>query len=237
MSDERRGEGAAGSSSGSGHTSDEARETAALYALGTLASDESLAFEAHLRGGCPECAAAVRSFLDITASLEKAVAVPALEPRRALRDELLRRVAHEKQDAAARAGEPAERPADETQVWKRWQETAGSFIAPGLFTLRAAEGNWQDTAVPGVSVKPLFVDKERDYVTMLVRMAPGSSYPRHTHAGAEECFVIEGELRVAGRVLNPGDYQRADAASDHGEQATDEGCLLLIVSSQHDELF
>ncbi|MFN0149103.1 MAG: cupin domain-containing protein [bacterium] len=237
MSDDRFGAGSAGDASASGHTHDEVLETAALYALGAIPSDEARAFEAHLRGGCPDCAAAVRSFLDITASLEKAVASPALEPSPALRDELLRRAAQEKSDPTARAGAPAERPAEETQVWKRWQESGGSFMAPGLFTLRAAEGNWQDTAVPGVSVKPLFVDKERDYVTMLVRMAPGSSYPRHTHAGAEECFVLEGNLRVAGRVLQPGDYQRADAASDHGEQSTDDGCLLLIVSSQHDELF
>lgn len=237
MSDEKIEAGSAGGSSDPGRTCDAAREIAALYALGTLTSDESSAFEAHLGGGCPDCAAAVKSFLDITASLEKAVAGPGREPRSALRAELLRRVASEKRDTAARAGDASEHRARETQVWKHWQETPGSFIEPGLFTLRASEGNWQETAVPGVSVKPLFVDKDRDYVTMLVRMAPGSSYPRHSHAGAEECFVLEGDLRVAGRVLRAGDYQRADATSNHGEQATDEGCLLLIVSSQHDELF
>ena len=85
-------------------------------------------------------------------------------------------------------------------------------------------------------MKPLFVDRERDYVTMLVRMAPGTSYPCHRHGGAEECYVLQGDLHVAGQVLHSGDHQRADDASEHGVQSTEEGCLLLIVSSQHDEL-
>jgi anti-sigma factor ChrR (cupin superfamily) len=71
---------------------------------------------------------------------------------------------------------------------------------------------------------------------MLVRMDPGSSYPGHLHAGVEECFVLEGELRVGEEVLRRGDYQRADEGSEHGIQWTEKGCLLLIVSSQDDEL-
>jgi anti-sigma factor ChrR (cupin superfamily) len=224
MNREKRDEGALPEGAGHGHPNDTTRETAALYALGALTREESDAFEAHV-AGCEACAAEVRSFLEITASLERGVSGGGITPSPSVRDELLRRVAGEK----SRAGV-------ETQVWKRWSEIPGALIAPGLFTLRASEGMWEETAVPGVAVKPLFVDRERDYVTMLVRMAPGTSYPCHRHGGAEECYVLQGDLHVAGQVLHPGDYQRADDASEHGVQSTEEGCLLLIVSSQHDEL-
>lgn len=34
----------------------------------------------------------------------------------------------------------------------------------------------------------------------------GASYPAHTHAGAEELHLLEGELWINGRKLVPGDY-------------------------------
>jgi anti-sigma factor ChrR (cupin superfamily) len=67
-------------------------------------------------------------------------------------------------------------------------------------------------------------------------MDRGTSYPPHRHADVEECYVLQGDLRVAGRVLRAGDYQRADRDSVHGVQSTENGCLLLIVSSTDDEL-
>jgi anti-sigma factor ChrR (cupin superfamily) len=224
MSREKRDEEAPPVRTGHGHSNDTMRETAALYALGALTSEERDTFEAHV-AACEACAVEVRSFLEVTASLERGVSGGGIQPSPKVRDELLRRVAEEKS-----------RDGSETQVWKRWSEIPGAFIAPGLFTLRANEGTWEETAVPGVSVKPLFVDRERDYVTMLVRMAPGTSYPCHRHGGAEECYVLQGDLHVAGQVLHAGDYQRAEDTSEHGVQSTEAGCLLLITSSQHDEL-
>jgi quercetin dioxygenase-like cupin family protein len=72
---------------------------------------------------------------------------------------------------------------------------------------------------------------------MLVRMEPGSSYPGHVHGGPEECYVISGDLRVGDSLhMRAGDYQRVAAGMTHPVQSTDEGCLLLITSSLHDEL-
>jgi anti-sigma factor ChrR (cupin superfamily) len=102
--------------------------------------------------------------------------------------------------------------------------------------LRAGEGEWEPTAAPGVKARTLHVDPARRYVTMLIRMEPGASYPGHRHADIEECYVLEGDLRVGGERLGAGDYQRADARSCHGVQSTEKGCLLLIVSSQEDEI-
>ena len=41
---------------------------------------------------------------------------------------------------------------------------------------------------------------------MLVRLAPGASYPAHTHAGVEELHLLDGELWIDERKLFPGDY-------------------------------
>ena len=66
-------------------------------------------------------------------------------------------------------------------------------------------------------------------------MAPGTSYPGHRHAGVEECYVLEGDLRVGDLVMRAGDYQRAAIGSVHGVQSTEGGCLLLVLMSDRDE--
>ncbi|MGH7496423.1 MAG: cupin domain-containing protein [bacterium] len=124
-------------------------------------------------------------------------------------------------------------PRPPVQLWKSWITNAPPA---DLVIQRRDEGAWEDTGVEGVAVKQLFVDPERGYVTMLVRMAAGSSYPSHRHAGYEECYVLQGDLSVGESVLHAGDYQRAEGGSVHVVQSTNNGCLLFIVSSQNDEL-
>jgi anti-sigma factor ChrR (cupin superfamily) len=85
-------------------------------------------------------------------------------------------------------------------------------------------------------VKRLFADTRRDSVTMLIRMAPGTEYPAHRHGGAEECLVLEGDIQVGDLSLRAGDYHCAQLDSVHDVTRTTGGCLLLIVSSQHDQL-
>src|SRR5258707_862196 len=50
---------------------------------------------------------------------------------------------------------------------------------------RWSEPDWEQVA-PGIECKLLATDTERHRVSMLVRLAPAASYPRHTHAGAEQ---------------------------------------------------
>ena len=113
-------------------------------------------------------------------------------------------------------------------AWKSWSAAAG--------VVRKDGGAWSE-AKPGVLVKQLAVDPAQHSVTMLVRMDPGSSWPPHRHGGTEQCFVLEGELHVGEEtVLHAGDFQSMDSATVHPVQWTATGCLLLIVSSQHDQL-
>jgi len=137
-----------------------------------------------------------------------------------------------KQRILSLAGQPeAAQPA--VQLWKNW----GTESVPADMVIRRRqEGDWEATGVDGVQAKRLFADGERGYVSMLVRMAAGSAYPSHRHAGYEECYVLQGDLRVGETVLSAGDYQRAAGGSVHVVQSTEQGCLLFIVSSQHDEL-
>jgi anti-sigma factor ChrR (cupin superfamily) len=215
---------------GEKHPDDRSRETAALLAAGALPPGEARAFEEHARA-CAACAAELAALRETAARLGMAAADRAPAPPAGLREKVLARAAA---DAPAPRVDEAPPPAAETQVWKLW--SGGGEAEEGLRILRRGEGTWEPTASPGVSVKPLHVDSARRYVTMLVRMEPGSSYPGHLHAGAEECFVLDGELRVGDEVLQRGDYQRAAEGSEHGRQWTEKGCLLLIVSSQDDEL-
>ena len=198
--------------------------SASLAVLGALGEDDVTRLREHIADGCPECATEIRDARLTTARLDLRTIGEGEAPPASLRARVL--------DAVR----PAQTHDDSVQTWRRWMDTAARSGAPGLSTLRRDEGQWEATSVPGIDVKPLGVDAERRYVTMLVRMAAGSAYVPHRHAGLEECFVLEGDLRVAGEHLHAGDYQRADTASLHGVQSTDEGCTLLIVSSQDDEL-
>ncbi len=70
---------------------------------------------------------------------------------------------------------------------------------------RWAEPEWQQVAA-GIECKLLATDAERHRVSLLVRLAPGASYPAHTHAGVEELHLLDGELWIDARKLVPGDY-------------------------------
>ncbi len=54
-----------------------------------------------------------------------------------------------------------------------------------------SEPEWEQVA-PGIECKLLATDTEGHWVSMLVRLAPGASYPAHTHAGVEELHLLDG---------------------------------------------
>jgi anti-sigma factor ChrR (cupin superfamily) len=106
---------------------------------------------------------------------------------------------------------------------------------PGLVFAFADEGEWQAMA-PGVEAKVLNMDADRQRVTALVRMAPGSRYDDHRHTRTEELVVIEGSCYCGGKLLRKGDYHRAEAGSIHFNTYTDDGSLMLIITSVQNEM-
>jgi quercetin dioxygenase-like cupin family protein len=174
----------------------------------------------------PDFWAEVRSLRDAAAGL--AASGPRQKPRRDLWPEI-----HARVTSGEKAPQPAGETAGNSQLWKRWP--AGPVAES--WVLAAQDGSFEATDIEGIAVRRLFVDEEGDRVTMLVRMAPGTVYPAHRHGGAEECYVLAGDLAIGDELaLRSGDYQRMDAGSVHAVQATRGGCLLLIASSRHDEL-
>lgn len=107
--------------------------------------------------------------------------------------------------------------------------------AGGLTFVKSSEGVWQEIA-PGISAKVLFFDPKSRRATALLRVAPGARYAPHRHTEAEEFYVLEGGCRFEGRELGPGDYHRAETGSLHMDTSSDDGCLLLVISSPQNEM-
>ena len=110
------------------HTSltDELRDRAVSYALGTLTADEALAFEEHLEEGCTACRREVESYREVVGGIGLAAAP--VRPDRRVRDKVLSRI---------RSGESSETPRM-TFVLERegdWQE-----VQPGVHRKELGRG-------------------------------------------------------------------------------------------------
>ena len=71
---------------------------------------------------------------------------------------------------------------------------------------------------------------------MLVRLAPGASYPAHTHAGVEELHLLHGELWIDERKLLPGDYNYGAPEASDQRVWSETGCTCVLVTSTRDIL-
>jgi quercetin dioxygenase-like cupin family protein len=190
----------------------EPSELAALYTAGALPESEAREYEQRMAAGCPLSNAESAGYSPVVERLVE-LAEP-VEPPPRVRDALLARI-HAADDAALKGG---------PQIWRQWEATS---TGSALYTMRRDEGTWDETGVTGVRIRRLFVDRQRNQFTGLVRMAPGTAYPRHVHDGPEECLVLEGDLSVGDEIqLAAGDYQYAPPGSLHGIQSTRGGCLL-----------
>lgn len=108
--------------------------------------------------------------------------------------------------------------------------------APPALTERAwTEPEWEQVA-PGITCKLLATDHERHRVSMLVTLAPGASYPPHTHAGREELYLLDGELWIEERKLYPGDYNRAECGTADERVWSETGCTCVLITSTRDVL-
>ncbi len=98
-----------------------------------------------------------------------------------------------------------------------------------------SEPEWENVA-PGIECKLLATDAERHRVSMLVRLAPGASYPAHTHWETEELHLLEGELWIEDRKLLPGDYNYGAPGAGDERVWSETGCTCVLVTSTKDSL-
>lgn len=185
---------------------DEFLELAPLYAAGALDAAGAAGFEAHLQGGCQACEAELRALEESVADL--AFALPPREPRAGLRTRLLDRIA----------------------------APAAPVPNPLSVLVRANQLEWRSAGVPGVMMKRLFVDKSTGNVTWLLKVEPGAVYPAHRHAGLEHTYVIDGDVIFNDHELDTGDYEVAMATTAHSTVTSREGCLLLLINNERDEI-
>jgi anti-sigma factor ChrR (cupin superfamily) len=112
-------------------------------------------------------------------------------------------------------------------------ETGKAPVPPP--TPQWSEPEWELVA-PGIECKLLADDAERHRVSMLVRLAPGASYPPHSHAGVEELHLLDGELWINGRKLVPGDYNYGPPGALDESVWSETGCTCVLVTSTEDTL-
>jgi len=89
--------------------------------------------------------------------------------------------------------------------------------------VRAGDTEWEPDPIPGVTIRSLHEGK-----TILVRMAPHTTYPSHDHPQAEQCYVLEGDVTSAGVTARTGDFIYMPAGSSHAPLYSKDGCVLLI---------
>ena len=144
-------------------------ELAALDAAGALTPDEQRDFERALAAAPAAVRAEVAELREVAASL--AALIPAV--RQGL--------------GQADAGPSAD-------VRNRLMVRLGEVLpaVPPGFSFRFADDNWLPHPVPGIRMKVLALNRESGYATLLLDVAPGTRFPAHHHAGAEECYVTSG---------------------------------------------
>lgn len=83
---------------------------------------------------------------------------------------------------------------------------------------------------PQAGVERVMLDRvgdERARATSIVRYAPGSRFPRHSHPGGEEILVLSGTLSDASGDYPAGWYLRNPPGSSHQPSST-KGALILV---------
>ncbi len=103
-----------------------------------------------------------------------------------------------------------------------------------FYALSSDEGAWLPHPVKGIAVKPLATDKERGYATLLMRLDAGVNFPSHNHEGAEQCYIVSGDVHVRGQRLAQGSFFSTAAHAHHGDISTTQGATVLLVVAMED---
>lgn len=192
----------------------ERRDLVASYALAALERGETELMKAHLPT-CPECQQEYRALSSVTDALS-AWRYQTMPPLAASWNRLAERIAGQPQKKVVGSVSPS--PSHSPSPAPSWPEP-----------------RWKEVA-SGISCKLLSTDSDADRVSMLVRLAPNTSYPAHRHAGVEELYLLEGELWIEDRKLEPGDYARAEPGTADHRVWSATGCMCLLITSPSDQL-
>ncbi len=192
-------------------TSHQFHERAALAAAGILDDKELALLDAYCEHH-PDAQNELRWLRDTIAAYA-IVTTPPRPPIPSLRVKVLERIRRTPQW-------PSDHPKESTEI----------PLPQGFKTISALDASWQLTPIPGLRVKHLTSNEAAGYRIVLLSLGANCRFPSHRHArGAEELFVISGDLITEGRTLHAGDFLHAEAGTEHGELWSPSGCLALVV--------
>ncbi len=182
---------------------DHAAELAALHAAGVLDGEDAAAM-AHC-DDCPFGRAALTALgFENTAAAIASTVFPPVAPSAGLKDRIMARI---------------------SPVVPESEKSVTQFIFED-------EGEWQTLPGGKIRLKTLSDLPESGHAMILLEAAPGGVFVPHFHEGAEEIFLISGDLTTNGRVLGPGDYLRHAAGTHHPKAISEHGCRAILVTAR-----
>lgn len=94
--------------------------------------------------------------------------------------------------------------------------------------MHAAKLPWVSSPTPGVERRMLFrIGGEKARATSIVRYAPESRFPAHTHPGGEEILVLDGVFQDESGDYPAGSYMRNPPGSAH-RPGSEQGCVIFV---------
>jgi len=94
--------------------------------------------------------------------------------------------------------------------------------------VHAAQIPWKASPAAGVDRRMLFrIGDEVARATSIVRYAPRSAFPRHTHGGGEEIVVLDGVFQDEHGDYPAGSYFRNPPGTSH-VPASQDGCTIFV---------
>ena len=115
-------------------------------------------------------------------------------------------------------------------IGRATRDGAGGAGAPGT----SAEVGIVVTA-DGIERKLLAADPAEGVHTYLLRLAPGAVVPAHGHPQPEECFVVEGGIRIGDLALHAGDFHFAAAGAAHPAVSSLDGAVVYVRAAIADD--
>lgn len=194
-------------------TQGEGNSRALDYVLGLLSEAEEAEFERTLVVGSEEYEE-VQTLMEGISNMASKLSEEAPSPRKSVKSKILAAIAEEEEHANAHKSNAG------TDPW----------------IVRGGNEGWQESGLPGITMKVLAHDEATKRYTVLARLVAGARYPEHRHVGNEECYVVEGDLQVNGASLVGGDYILTTDSTIHTDTRTINGCTLLLSTLLQDEM-
>lgn len=182
--------------------------TLAHFASGTLDKGRAFVVAAHV-AGCRKCMALTRNFEEIGGVL-----LESIEPAKmsdAAADFMLAAVLREQKQP------------DSAQIVRHAVDQLD--ISTVLATYRDGPWRW---AGPGVQVRSIARAPRGEARVYLLKAAPGTSLPEHTHSGSEMTLVLQGAYAHDGGRFVRGDFEEADASVEHQPVVEEQTCICLV---------